>query len=91
LIGAVRAIAVVAPEREIASASDWLPWLVNVKTTGPAPTEAGDTEIRESFTYTDRATGVGGRGSVGSPPPELPHAEMPTAHVPTMAMILIRI
>jgi hypothetical protein len=91
LIGAVRAIAVAPPEREIASASDLLAWLVTVKTTGPAPIEDGDTEILESLTYTDRATGVGGRGRVGSRPPEVPHAEIPTAQVPTIAIILIRI
>lgn len=62
LIGAVRAIAVLPPDREMASDSALLAWLVTVNTTGPAPTDDGDTEIRESLTYTESGTGVGGRG-----------------------------
>jgi hypothetical protein len=50
LIGAVLASGVDLPEAEIASASAWLAWLVTTNTTGPAPTEVGETDTRESLT-----------------------------------------
>ncbi len=39
-----------AGPRVIDRASEWLAWLVTMKTTGPAPTTSGETEMRESLT-----------------------------------------
>jgi hypothetical protein len=62
-----------------------------MNTTGPAPTDDGDTETRESFTYTVKLTGVGGRTWLAALPPPLPQPEIPSTLAPTTTIILIRI
>ena len=75
MIGAV--LARVDPPREIASDSARLAWLVTMNVMGPAPTLRGDTDTRESLTYTVMFTGSGGRGIEAALPPVEPHADRP--------------
>jgi hypothetical protein len=66
--------------------------LVTVNATGPAPTDAGETDTALFEMYTLRSTGAGGRGVV-APLEVEPQAEADraSAHAASIAIVLLHI
>src|ERR1035437_1301031 len=62
-----------------------------MNTTGPAPTDAGGNETWESWAWTVRLTGAGGREAVGDAPPAPPHPEIATVLATSIPIVVLRI
>jgi hypothetical protein len=62
-----------------------------MNTTGPAPTEEGETETRALLMYTVRFTGEAGRGRLAKVLPLLPQADRISIVATRIANVVLRI